>query len=527
MLDIKIMDADVLDGTGAPWFRADIGVKNGRIQKTGKLGDEAARALINAEGYVVSPSFIDMHSHSDDALLINGRAESKIRQGVTTEVIGNCGDSGAPINYAIKREMEKTAAPLVSARVKIDYSTLKDYATKLERQGISVNVAPLVGHGNLRKMVVGYDDRLPTRAELEKMKRVLAGAMKQGAFGMSTGLIYPPGSYAQTPELIELAKVAASFGGIYTSHIRGEGNTLFKAVQEAVTIGKKAKIPVEISHHKAGGKKNWGKVKGARKLMEDARKRGVEVTCDVYPYVASSFGLVNMLPDWAHEGGPEKILERLHSKRFRANVRREMEQGSLASAHWNRTMIAQCPKHTAYQGRFISELAKKSKKNPFDFTFDLLIEENLAASVVRFGLAEEDVEYVLGYENSMIGSDGSALAPYGVLGRGHPHPRNYGTFPRVLGRNARERGIISLPEAVRKMTSLPAQKLGLRDRGVIRPGSWADLVVFNHETIIDVANYSDPKKYPRGIEYVIVNGVLTVSKGRHTGAKAGKVLRRV
>jgi N-acyl-D-amino-acid deacylase len=527
MLDIKIIGAHVLDGTGAPWFRADIEVKNGRIQKTGKLGDEAARAVISAEGYVVSPGFIDMHSHSDDALLINGRAESKIRQGVTTEVIGNCGDSGAPINYAIKREMEKTAASLVSARVKIDYSTLKDYAGKLERQGISVNVAPLVGHGNLRRMAVGYDDRLPTRAELEKMKRVLAGAMKQGAFGMSTGLIYPPGSYAHTPELIELAKVAASFGGIYTSHIRGEGNTLFKAVQEAITIGKKAKIPVEISHHKAGGKKNWGKVKGARKLMEDARKRGVEVTCDVYPYVASSFGLVNMLPDWAHEGGPEKILQRLHSKRFRASIRREMERGSLASAHWGRTMIAQCPKHTAYQGRFISELAKKSKKDPFDFTFDLLIEENLAASVVRFGLAEEDVEYVLGYENSMIGSDGSALAPYGVLGRGHPHPRNYGTFPRVLGHYVRERSIISLPEAVRKMTSLPAQKLGLRDRGVIRPGSWADLVVFNHETIIDVASYSDPKKYPRGIEHVIVNGVLTVSKGRHTGAKAGKVLRRL
>jgi len=527
MLNLLIRSGELLDGTGSLRFSADIGIKGGKIWKIGSLGNEKAKVVINAKGLVVSPGFIDMHSHSDDALLINGRGESKIRQGVTTEVIGNCGDSGAPINRSIKREMEKTAAPLVSAGVKIDYSTLKEYATKLERQGISVNVAPLVGHGNLRKMGVGYDDRLPTRAELQKMKRVLAGAMKQGAFGMSTGLIYPPGSYAHTPELIELAKVAASFDGIYTSHIRGEEGTLLKAVKEAITIGKKAKIPVEISHHKAGGKKNWGKVKEARKLMENARRKGVEVTCDVYPYIASSFGLVNMLPDWAHEGGPEKILERLRSEQFRVKVRREMEQGSLASAHWDRTMIAQCPKHTAYQGKFISELAKKSKKDPFNFTFDLLVEENLAASVVRFGLAEEDVEYVLGYENSMIGSDGSALAPYGVLGRGHPHPRNYGTFPRVLGHYVRERGIINLPEAVRKMTSLPAQKLGLRDRGVIRPGAWADLVVFNHETISDVADYSDPKKYPRGIEYVIVNGALTVNKGRHTGAKAGKVLRRL
>jgi len=527
MLDLVIRSGQVLDGTGSPGFAADIGIKDGRIWKINRPGTEKAKVMINAKGLVVSPGFIDMHSHSDDALLINGKAESKIRQGVTTEVIGNCGDSGAPINNTIRKEMKKTGTPLVSARVKIDYSTLKDYARKLERQGISVNVAPLVGHGNLRKMVVGYDDRLPTRAELQKMKRVLAVAMKHGAFGMSTGLIYPPGSYAQTPELIELAKVAASFGGIYTSHIRGEGGTLFKAVKEAITIGKKAKIPVEISHHKAGGKKNWGKVRGARKLMEEARRRGVEVTCDVYPYIASSFGLVNMLPDWAHEGGPEKILDRLRSEQFRSNVRREMEQGSLASAHWDRTMIAQCPKHTPYQGKFVSQLAKKSKKNPFDFAFDLLIEENLAVSVVRFGLAEKDVEYVLGYENSMIGSDGSALALYGVLGRGHPHPRNYGTFPRVLGHYVRERGIISLPEAVRKMTALPAQKLGLRDRGVLRPGAWADLVVFNQDTIGDVASYSDPKKYPRGIEYVTVNGVLTVSRGRHTGAKAGMVLTKL
>jgi N-acyl-D-amino-acid deacylase len=525
MIDVILSGGFVLDGTGNPWFRTDVGIGHGRIVKLGDLKSEKAALRINSKGLVVAPGFIDMHSHSDDALLINPKAESKIRQGVTTEVIGNCGDSGGPINERIREEIKRTGALIVKAGVKLDYSNFAEYAAKLRRGGISVNVAPLIGHGNLRKMTVGYDNRPATQRELERMKSVLDKSMREGAFGLSTGLIYPPGSYAKTSEIVELAKVVASHGGIYTSHIRGEGDTLFDAVKEAILIGERSGVPVEISHHKAGGKRNWGKVKQARKLMEDARDRGVEVTCDVYPYVASSYGLVNMLPDWAHEGGPEKILERLHSPQFRAKVRGQMERGSLSSAHWNRTMIAYCPRHKEYQGKFISDLAKKRKKNPFNFAFDLLIEESLAVSVVRFGLTEEDVEYVLSYRNSMIGSDGSALAPYGILGKGHPHPRNYGTFPRVLGHYVRERGTISLPEAVRKMTLLPAQKLGLRDRGVVRPGAWADLVVFDPKIVIDAATYGDPKQYPKGIEYVIVNGVLTVSRGRHTGAKAGRVLK--
>lgn len=526
MVEIVLWNGYVIDGTGNPWFKADIGIDHGKIAKIGDLESERAETRINVRNLVIAPGFIDMHSHSDDALLINPKAESKIRQGVTTEVIGNCGDSGAPIDDKIREEMEKTAAMLVSSKVKINYNTLEEYARKLERQGISVNVVPLVGHGNLRKMAVGYDDRCPTRAELAKMKGILAGAMKQGAFGLSTGLIYPPGSYAKTPELIELAKVAASFHGIYTSHIRNEGAKLLDAVKEAIAIGREAKIPVEISHHKAGGKKNWGKVKQARELMEDARKEGIEVTCDVYPYVASSFGLVNMLPQWAHEGGSERIIQRLRNSRIKNRMNKDMLKGALSSAHWNRTMIAHCPKHKEYQGKFVADIAKARREDPFEFAFNLLIEEDLSVSVVRFGMCEEDVEYVLRYPNAMVGSDGSALAPYGPLGKGHPHPRNYGTFVRVLGYYARERGIITIPDAVRKMTSLPAQKLGLRDRGVIRLGAWADLVVFNPETVVDLATYADPKRYPKGIEYVVVNGVLTVSKGRHTGTRAGKVLKR-
>ncbi len=525
MLDLAIRNGYVLDGTGNSWFRADIGVKNGKIVSVGRFVQNA-NTSVNAQGLTVSPGFIDMHSHSDDPLLVNPKAESKIRQGVTTEVIGNCGDSGAPINQTIRKEMKETGALLISAGVEIDYSTLQEYVRKLERQGISVNVAPLVGHGNLRKMVIGYENCPPTARELQRMKNTLAEAMRQGAFGMSTGLIYPPGSYSKTTEIIELAKVASSFGGIYTSHIRNEGNRLLKAVKEAITIGEKAKIPVQISHHKAGGRRNWGKVKQTIRMMEKARERGTDVTCDVYPYIASSFGLVDMLPQWAHEGGAEKTIQRLKDPEANRRIRRDMLKGALSSAHWNRTMIARCPKHGEYQGKFVADIARTRREDPFEFVFNLLIDEKLAVRVVRFGMCEDDVEYVTRYPGAMIGSDGSALATYGRLGKGNPHPRNFGTFPRVLGYYARERGIITMPDAVRKMTSLPAQKLGLRNRGVIRPGAWADLVVFNPKTVIDVATYANPKRYPKGIEYVLVNGVLTLSRGKHTGALAGKVLKR-
>ena len=526
MIDNVLFGGLVLDGTGSPWFKADVGIGAGRIVKIGDLQSERAKTRINVEGLVVAPGFVDMHSHSDEPLLINPKAESKIRQGVTTEVIGNCGDSAAPIDEAIKEEMKETGATIVSAGVKIDYSTFAEYAGKLRRQGTSVNVAPLIGHSNLRKMVIGHEDRPPIVTELKRMKSILAEAMGQGAFGMSTGLIYPPGSYARTPEIVELAKVAASFGGIYASHIRNEGNMLLKAVREAITIGEKAKIPVEISHHKAGGRKNWGKVKQSIQMIEKARGQGVDVTCDVYPYVASSFGLVDMLPQWAREGGHEETVRRLKDPKVKRRLRKDMLRGALSSAHWDRTMIANCSGHSQYQGRFVADLARAKRQNPFEFAFKLLLDEKLSVTVVRFGMCEEDVEYVLQYPAAMIGSDGRALATYGPLGKGHPHPRNYGTFPRVLGHYARDRGIFTLSEAVRKMTSLPAQKLGLRNRGVVRPGAWADLVVFDPETAIDVATYANPKRYPKGIEYVFVNGVLTIRKGKHTGALAGKVLKR-
>jgi N-acyl-D-amino-acid deacylase len=364
------------------------------------------------------------------------------------------------------------------------------------------------------------------------MKELLAGALEGGALGMSTGLIYPPSCYARTEELIELSKVVASHGGIYTSHIRGEGDNLFDSVREAIEIGEKAKMPVEISHHKAAGKPNWGKVKETLKMLDEARDRGIDVTCDVYPYTAGSFGLASMLPPWAHEGGTEKLLERLRDPGTRRKLREEMRRGTpewpspLKAAGWDDTVIARSVKHPEFEGKSVDEIARSKGMDPFEFVFDLLIEENAAVSVIRFAMCEDDMKLVLRDSFSMIGTDSSAVAPYGVLGRGKPHPRGYGTFPRVLGRYVRKEKILTLEEAVRKMTSLSAGKLGLRDRGVLKAGMRADITIFDPETIEDKATYGEPHRYPEGIRYVLVNGKVTIEENRHTGVLAGEVLRR-
>jgi N-acyl-D-amino-acid deacylase len=532
MFDVIVKNGYVVDGTGNPWFKADVGISSGKISEIGRLDQEEASKIIDASKLVVSPGFIDMHSHSDLSLLINPKAESKVRQGITTEVIGNCGGSGAPLNDVLKEEIKKTTPIVEEANLELDWSTMAGYLNRLERQGVAVNVAPLVGHENIRVTTIGYDDRAPVKTELEEMKQTLAQAMKEGAFGMSTGLIYPPGCYAKTDELIELAKVVASFGGIYTSHIRGEGEKLLDSVKEAIEIGEKAGLPVEISHHKAGGKTNWGKVKESLKMMGEARARGVDVTCDVYPYIAASFGLSAMLPAWAHEGGTEKLLERLKDAKTRERLRREMEEGApgqsspLKSAGWDATQIARCRSHPEFEGKTVAEIAQNKKIDPFEFVFDLLIEENTAVSVVRFAMCEEDVCTVMQHPLSMIGTDSSAVAPYGVLGKGKPHPRSYGTFPRMLGKYVREERVLTLENAIRKMTSLPAQKLGLKDRGLIRKGICADIMVFNPERVVDKATYVDPHQYPDGIKYVLVNGKVTVERGKHTGTLSGKALRK-
>lgn len=530
MFELVVMNGRVVDGTGNPWFKADIGVADGKIARIGSISAEESQGVVDAEGLVVAPGFIDMHSHSDLWLLINPRAESKVRQGVTTETIGNCGVSAAPLNDFLKEEMMEKSPILEEAGLEPDWSTMGEYLRRLNESKIAVNVVSLVGHGNVRAMVMKYDARLPEESELEEMKEVLAKTMEEGAFGLSSGLIYPPGCYACTEELIELCRVVAKYKGLYSSHIRGEGERLVDSVKEAIEIGEKAGVPVEISHHKAAGKASWGKVKQTLRMIEKAREKGVEVTCDVYPYLAGSFGLGAMLPPDVHEGGVEKLVRRLKDETTRQKVRREMIEGiegwssSLKAGGWDATMIAYCEGHPEFEGKTVSEIAQQEGLDSFDFVFDLLVEERASVSVVRFLMCEEDMCAVLKHPVSMIGSDSGARAPHGVLGKGKPHPRGYGAFPRVLGRYVREKTVLPLEGAVRKMTSLPAQKLKLRDRGLIRERMWADITIFNPRNIRDTATYSDPHQYPIGIQYVLVNGQVVIEDCEHTRELPGQVL---
>jgi len=531
MYDLLVNNGLVVDGTGNPWFRADVGIKDGKIADICALHSAGAEGALDAKGLVVAPGFIDMHSHSELSLLINPRAESSIRQGVTTEVVGNCGSSAAPLNDALRKEVGKTAPILEDAKLRLEWSTMDEYLKGLEGKGVAQNVVTLVGNGNLRALAIGFEARPAKGDELAEMKRALAQALEDGAFGLSSGLIYPPSCYADTRELVELCRIVARYGGIYASHIRGEGERLIAAVKEAIEIGRRSGVPVEISHHKAAGRANWGKVKRTLKLIDEARGRGIDVTCDVYPYLAGSTGLDSVLPPHYWEGGVDRLVERLKNPEIRRRLRREMVKGGrgwssmLRAGGWGTIMISYCHGHREYEGKTITELARLNGNNPFDFVFDLLIEEKASVGIVHFMMREEDLRAVLAHPASMIGSDSSAAAPYGVLGKGKMHPRTYGTFTRVLGEYVRTRSLLTLEEAIRKMTSLPAQKLKLRDRGLIRKGFWADITVFNRGAVMDKATYSMPHAYPVGIEYVIVNGKMVIDRGEHTGALAGQALR--
>lgn len=528
-MNLLIKDAMIVDGSGRKAFHGSIRVNGERITEIAeRTSTGRADVVIDAAGLVACPGFIDMHSHSGISLLINPLAESKIRQGVTTEVIGNCGGSPAPLNDLLKEEIRKTTPLLEEAKLELSWSTIREYTNLITTKGVAVNIASLVGNGNIRASVLGFEHRPPTREELDDMKEILAQAMEDGAFGMSTGLIYPPSCYSDTDELVELACVVAEFGGIYASHIRGEAATLIEAVEEALQIGERANVPVEISHHKASGKANWGKVQQTIQMMEERRERGVNVTCDVYPYTAASTGLDALLPPSSYEGGVERLIERLKDVNTRRKIKEQMmgEQGpdSLGAPDWQNIMISYCEGHPDFEGKTIDILAEEKNMTPLDFVFDLLIEEKASVGIVLFTMCEEDMLHVLTHPLTMIGSDSSTCAPYGVLRKGKPHPRTYGTFPRVLGRYVREKGILSLEQAIQKMTSLPAEKAKLKRRGIIQEGAWADIVLFDRRQIIDVATYQEPHRYPKGIKYVLVNGELVIDRSEHTKALPGKVL---
>jgi N-acyl-D-amino-acid deacylase len=527
VLDLKLAGGTVLDGTGAPARRADVGVRGDRIESVGDLAQERAGRTLDVTGLTVTPGFIDIHSHSDWRLWGNRRAESKIRQGVTTEVVGNCGFSPAPVSDEFRGEMRGFAL-YVPEGMDFSWSSTRDYLRHYEDEGVALNVMQLIGHGTLRLAAMGFARRPPTAREQATMERLMDESMADGAAGLATGLIYAPGSYAATDEIVGIARRAGGpRRGFYASHIRGEGATLLDAVREAIQVGREAGLPVQVSHIKAAGRPHWGRVKDALALVDAARAEGLDVRADVYPYTASSTSLRTLMPDWVLEGGIEAMLGRLTDPASRARIRTEISGGAGILSRgigWEDVMIANAPARPDAQGRRVSEIAAARGQDPLDAAFDLLADEAGRGSVILFQLDEADFRRALAHPQVMIGSDGSSLAVEGVMGAGKPHPRNYGTFPRVLGHYARDEKLISLPEAVRKMTGLPADRLGLADRGVLRAGARADVVAFDAARIIDRATYEEPHRYAAGVSHVLVNGRVVVEGGEHTGALPGRVL---
>jgi N-acyl-D-aspartate/D-glutamate deacylase len=528
--DLVIRNGTIVDGTGNPWFAGDVAITADRIVAVGRIPPGQAKQTIDAKGLVVAPGFIDIHSHSDDLLLEDGHAQSKIRQGVTTEVLGE-GRSAGPAKG-------KLLARKVTARGKeFTWTTLGGYLDAIDKAGVSVNVASYVGMDNVWEAVMGSSHARPTPEQLEQMKTLLDEGMRDGAFGMSTMLAMPPGSLTTTDDLVELSKVVAKHGGLFSSHIRNEGTGVFDSVNEAIAVGERAGVPVDVIHLKIADQKYWGRMNEVVALIEAARKRGVNVQANVYPYTRGNNNLASIIPPWAHEGGKAKLLERLKDPAARQRMKKDIKEGipgwynhyTAIGGDWSRILISG---RGTYEGLTMDRViaVKSQGKNPppdpLDVLFDLLIEEDGSVPAVYAHHDEKDMQLALVQPWCSIGSDGSAYATEGPLRRGNPHPRNFGTFPRVLGVYVRERGLLRLEDAVRKMTSLNAAKLGLRDRGVLRPGAFADVTLVDAGKVIDRATYTAPFSYNEGIEYVVVNGTVVLDRGRHTGAMPGRALRR-
>lgn len=535
--DILIRQGQVITGAANPWFRSDIGIQDGHITTIGCIQDEKAEYCIDARELIVCPGFIDVHSHSDFIISLLPSAQSTLMQGVTTLITGNCGFSLAPTTSETNTLLRKGLSPFIPPEVRLEmpWNSFTSYLENEEMLDLGVNVGHLVGHGTIRIAVMGYENRAPSRLELDTMKQHVREAMHAGAFGLSSGLIYPPGMFARTSELIEIAQVAHEYGGIYASHIRGEGATLLTAMTEAIEIGEKARIPIHIAHHKASGRAQWGQITQTLQLMEAARARGIDITCDQYPYTAGMTSLGTLLPPWIHEGGLTALLDRLRSPDQRKRLKADMEYGTLGWENfvkgngWHSIYVAsvRSEKNRQWEGKNLTEIARAKGSDEYTVLFDLLLEEKGEVMIILFFMQESDVQQVMTHPLQMVGSDSWSLAPEGVLSRGKPHPRFYGTYPRILGKYVREQNVLTLEDAIRRMTSFPATRFGLRDRGLISEGMWADITIFNPEIILDQASYEAPHQYPIGIEYVIVNGHLAIDNGQLTGMRSGQVLRHV
>jgi N-acyl-D-amino-acid deacylase len=528
--DLVIRGGRVVDGTGNPWFYGDVGVRGDRIAQVGTLPAGAGKREIEAKGLVVAPGFIDMHSHSDWLLIEDGDAQSKIRQGVTTEVLGE-GTSAGPWK-----------GKLVPRRVAMGNRTgvivtLGDYFRALQESRIAVNVASYVGIGNVWEGVMGQSFERPNAEQLEKMKTLVREAMGDGAFGLSSQVMMPPGSLATTDELVAFCSVVQELGGIYATHIRNEGLGVLESIKEAIEIAERSGVPVDILHLKIADEKYWGRMNEVVSLIEEARRRGVNVQANVYPYTRGNNNLSSIIPPWAHEGGRTRMLERLRDPATRAKMKEDIRNGlpdwynhyTAVGGDWSRMLISDKNKYKGMtMDRVIAELSRgrTPPPDPLDVMFDLLVEQEGSVSTVYAHHTESDMNLALAQPWCSIGSDGSAYATEGPLRRGNPHPRNFGTFPRVLGVYVREQKLLPLEDAVRKMTSLNAAKLRVRDRGILRTGNFADITVFHAERVSDCSTYTDPFHYSEGIEYVIVNGQMVLERGQHTGRRPGRVLRR-
>ncbi len=520
-LDILIKNGNIIDGTGKMEYPSDIGIKEGKIvaiENAGNLKDEMAFKVIDAKKLKVTPGFIDIHSHTDTGLFINPNAESKIRQGVTTEVAGQDGSSVAPRKNKIDDEYDTQNNK---------WSTFPEFFKLLEENKTAVNFVTFVGQGTLRAFVVGQDDRIATAEEIEQMKNLASEALDQGAFGISSGLEYTPGSFATTEEIIEICKVMRTKGGIYSTHMRNEADTVLEAIEESIRIGKEAGVPVNISHLKLQGKANWGKIDQAFALIENANENGQKVTMDRYPYTAFSTGLSNLFPLWSRDGGKDRFLERLDNKNDLIEIKKYVLSKVASLSSWDAVLIAGVKKeeNKKFEGKTIQQIVSVNNEDPFEFTRQLLLAEKGNVSMCGFGMSEENTSRILAHPLCMIASDASARATYGKLSEGNPHPRSYGTFPRFLGRYVRQNKIVTLPEAIRKITSFPADTLGISNRGRIAIGMMADIICLDYENLIDKSDYTDPHQYSQGVQYVIVNGGIVIDKSEHTGKLPGQILR--
>lgn len=528
--DVVILNGTIVDGSGRARFRADIGIKGDRIARIGKLGRDSGRRQIDAKGMIVAPGFIDMLGQSESFVLIDPRVMSKVMQGVTTEITGE-GESIAPINERLIKEQEDF---LRRYKLNVDWRTLDEYFARLAKQGAGVNLATFVGATQVREMVIGFDNREPTASELEKMKTLVAEAMEDGALGLSTSLQYVPARFAKTDEIVELAKVAKQYGGIYITHQRSEANALDESLAEVFEIARRADIPTEIWHLKTAYKKNWGRMTEVLRKIRQARARGLDITADVYPYIAGSTSLSASLPPWVLEGGTEKMLARLRDTRIRQQLKKEIStdakdweniylgsggaEGVLISSVSNRSL-------ESLLGKRLSQIAEEQQKEPLEALLDLILADNGQTGAIYFMMNEADLRAAMRAPFVSFCTDTGARATDGPLSAARSHPRGWGSYPRILGRYVRELRLLTLEQAIHKMTGMPAKRVGLADRGLLREGLFADIVIFDPQRVIDKATFEAPNQYPQGIPFVMVNGQFTVDEGKRTPALPGRPLR--